>query len=402
MPTAAQGGVCHASSVAIDVTGSAIVTRKGLRRARRGWPWLMREDIVRYDGDGGPFVDLVDETSLPMGTAVYDPDGVAQIRLLSSARTRDPVGLIHARLERALSRRETDLDGTDAGRICHGEADGVPGLFVDRFGPGLLVTVGCAPMNRVVDHVLPLFIEKTGATTVAVARAPHLSPGDDVTLVRGNEPKVRFVHGRLELLVDLASPAARSLTVDLERQRSVRRWARGRCLDLVAGFSGYGLQLAEGGATEVVLVDDAASLSRMAEDDAKHNEIEAKLERHETDPLAWLRAQSEEKKRFDVVVFHPPFHPDSLDAEIDVATARAGEHALQCLKLLDEGGILCASSSSLMLSDDAFETAMQDAAAKTRKRLQVLARLGPGPDHPTLAGVRPPPSLIVTRVLATA
>ena len=41
-------------------------------------------------------------------------------------------------------------------------------------------------------------------------------------------------------------------------------------------------------------------------------------------------------------------------------------------------------------------------SAKTRKRLQVLSRLGSGPDHPTLAGVRPPPALIVTRVLATA
>ncbi len=379
--------------VPIEVTGSAIVTRKGLRRAQRGWPWLHRDDVVRYDGDGGPFVDLVDETSLPMGTALYDPTGPATIRLLSSARTRDPVGLIHARLERALARRETDLEGSDAGRICHGEGDGIPGLFVDRFGSGLLIAVDCPPMGKVVNEVLPLLVERTAATTVAVARA------DEVTLVKGTDPCVRFVHGRLELAVDLATPGARRLTADLERQRAVRRWARGRCLDLYAGFCGYGLQLAEGGAAEVVLVDEAPVLSSFAEEDARHNDIDTRLDRVEADPLAWLRAESEVRPRFDVVVFHPQ---PAADDDVETALARAGEHAGLCLKLLDEGGIFATASAATALDDDAFAGALQDAAAKTRKRLQVLARLGSGPDHPTLAGVRPPPSLLVSRVLATA
>jgi 23S rRNA (cytosine1962-C5)-methyltransferase len=379
----------------IEVTGSAIVTRKGLRRARRGWPWLHKDDVVRYDGDGGPFVDLVDETSLPMGTALYDPNGpaTATIRLLSSARTRDPVGLIHARLERALARRETDLDGSDAGRICHGEADGIPGLFVDRFGPGLLISVDCPPMGRVVNDLLPLMVERTTATTVAKAL------GDEVTLVKGSDARVRFVHGRLELKVDLATPAAQRLTEDLERQRSLRRWSRGRCLDLCAGFCGFGLQLAEAGAREVVLVDEAPALSSFCEDDAKHNDIEAKVERVEAEPLAWLRAESEERQRFDVVVYHPkPVEGD----DVETATSRAIEHAALCMKLLDEGSILATSSSSTALDDEAFAGALQDAAAKTRKRLQMLALYGRGPDHPVLAGVRPPPSLIVSRVLATA
>jgi 23S rRNA (cytosine1962-C5)-methyltransferase len=369
-----------------------------LRRALRGWPWLLAQDIVKYEGDGGPFVDLVDETSLPMGTAVYDQNGEAPIRLLSSARTRDPVGLIHARIERALARRELDLDGTDAGRVCHGEADGIPGLIVDRFGSGLLVAAQCAPIARVVDDVLPLIIERTGAETVVVAHTwSGTGNGADVVMKRGTDAHVRFVHGRLELLIDLASVGARRLSEDLERQRSMRRWARGRCLDLGAGFCGYGLQLAEGGATDVTVVDQADSLSRSIVDDAKHNEIEARIERVESEPLAWLRGES--RRRFDVVVHHPMVIAGD-DAE--TAEARAVEHAGLCLKLLDEGGILASSSASPLLDDNAFAGALQEAAAKTRKRLQILAHLGPGPDHPNLAGVPAAPSLLVTRVLATA
>jgi 23S rRNA (cytosine1962-C5)-methyltransferase len=367
---------------------------KGLRRARRGWPWLLPEDVVSYEGDGGPFVDLVDETSLPMGTALYDPRGPAPVRLLSSARTRDPVALLHARLERALARRDADLDSSDAGRLCHAEADGVPGLVVDRFGEGLLIAVDTGPMAQIVDELLPLLIERTNATTVAVARR------DEVALVKGADPRVRFVHGRLELAVDLATPTARRLTADLERQRTLRRWSRGRCLDLVAGFCGYGLQLAEAGASEVVVVDEPPLLSTTVLEDARRNDIETRIERVESEPLAWLRAEAESQRsgRFDVVVFHPR----PLDDERDVALARAGEHGGLCLRLLDEGGILAVSSSSLALADEELADALQEAAARSRKRLQVLARLGPGPDHPSLAGVRPPPSLLVTRVLATA
>lgn len=389
----------YAAPVPIDVTGTAIVTRKGLRRARRSWPWLGAEDIVRYDGDGGPFVDLLDETSLPMGTALYDPHGKAPIRLLSSARTRDPVGLIHARLERAMARRELDLDGSDAGRLCHGEADGVPGLFVDRFGPGLLIDVDAPPMVPVVEELLELLVERTGATTVVVRK--HGAAGAAVVLALGSDPRVHFVHGRLELGIDLSSPHASEITVDLERQREVRRWARGRCLDLGAGFCGFGLQLAEAGATEVVFVDDAAALSTTVADDAKRNDISVRLERVEASPLDWLRADSAPPPRFDVVVFHPRGGGAVVSDSEETAAARAQEHASLCLKLLDEGGIL-ACVSPPTLSDNVASAAMQDAAARSRKRLQILARLGPGPDHPMLAGVPAPSTLLVARVLATA
>lgn len=382
--------------VPIEVTGIAIVTRKGLRRAQRGWPWLHAEDVVRYDGDGGPFVDLVDETSLPMGTALYDPTGAAPIRLLSSARTRDPVGLLQTRLERAIARREADLECSDAARLCHGEADGAPGLVVDRFGTGLLVTVEAQPMVEVVDALLPLLVERTAASTVVVAF------GDRVTLREGDSPRARFVHGRLELSVDLTAPGAPRLTADLERHRALRRWARGRCLDLSAGFCGYGLHLAEAGASDIVFVDEPPLLSSSLLEDSRHNQIQARIERVESDPVTWLRREAEDHRaahgRFDVVVFHPR----PVDEAADIALPRALEHGTMCLRLLDEGGILAVSPASSGLDDDAFAAALQEAAAKARKRLQVLAKLGAGPDHPTLAGVRGPPSLLVARVLATA
>lgn len=383
----------YARGVSIEVTGTATVTRKSLLRARRGVPHLSRDDIVSYTGDGGPFVDLVDETALPMGTAVWDPSGAALVRLLSSARTRDPVGLVRTRLERAVARRNTDLDGAEAGRLVHGEADGVPGVTIDRFGPGLLVCVESAPMRLVLNHLLEPFAERVGAS--------HIVVRDDAgaAIVRGEGSRVRFPHERLELEIDMCALHARDATRDLDRQRILRRWARGRVLDACAAFGGYGLQLAEAGATDVVFVDDPVSLSTTIEEDAVRNGLRAHIERVPEDALAWLRKNETERVTFDMVVFHPRPSPAE---DREQALQELLDHAGLCTRLLDEGGILAVSPADHDLDDDTFIGVVQDAAARSRRRLQVLARLGPGPDHPTLAGVRLPPSLVVTRVLQTA
>jgi 23S rRNA (cytosine1962-C5)-methyltransferase len=379
--------------VSIEVTGTATISRKGLLRARRGVPHLQREDVVSYTGDNGPFVDLVDETALPMGTAVWDPRGPALVRLLSSARTRDPVGLVRTRLERAHARRQTDLDGAESGRLVHGEADGVPGITIDRFGPGLLVGIESEPMRPVIMQLLDGLAERIGTSHIVIR------DGVGASIIRGDGSRVHFPHGRLELEIDMCAAHARDATRDLERQRTLRRWARGRVLDAFAGFGGYGLQLAEAGATDVVFVDDPVHLSSSIHEDVEKNAVTARIERLAEDPLAWLRARESERVTFDVVVFHPRA---SVAEDRVQAMQELLEHAGLCTRLLDEGGIFALSPADDSLDDDTFIGVVQDAAARSRRRLQVLARLGPGPDHPTLAGVRLPPSLLVARVLQTA
>ncbi len=376
-----------------EVTGTAIIKRAGLRRARRGQPHLLDDDIVSYIGDGGPFVDLVDDTALPMGTALYEANGRARVRLLSSARTRDPVGLLLTRLERAIARRRLDLDGAVVGRLVHGDADGVPGLLVDRFASGLLVVVTSGAMASVVPLLLPALVARTGTRDVvlhdvASAAPPRVCQGSNVVV---------YPHGRVERQIDLCAATSLDVTADLARQENLRRWARGRVVDIYAGHGGYGVQLCDAGAAEVTFVDTPEFLSPSVIEDARQNGIKAQLTRVEQDGVAWLEGGDHGK--FDVVVFHPRQH---LEPDAHAASAAVVSHALLCVRLLEEGGILAASPAVLGMSADAFVHCMQDAAADTRRRLQILARLEPGPDRPVLAGTHAPAALVVARVLQTA
>jgi 23S rRNA (cytosine1962-C5)-methyltransferase len=384
----------------LELNGTVVVRGKVARQAWRASPWLRAEDVLSRDAQAGPFVDLVDENALPLGTGLLGASPERAVRLVTSARTRDPLLLLQTRLERADARRRQDLLGADAYRLCHGDADGVVGLFVDRFGDGLALHTDGPEVEPLVEPLTSALIRLTGATSVSHWPSDGTAP----TLLVGEERNVRFHHGRLLLTLDLLG--VRSLfavTGQLDHQRYLRRWARGRVLDAYASWGGYGLQLADAGAREVVVVDGDAGCVRSIEEDARRNGIEDRIRTVHEDPAEHLRRLEEASERFDCVVLHPPTREDPASAADDAARAALDLHR-RALRLLDEGGLLVTAPASSALSDEAFETALAEAALKSRKRLQVLARLGAGADHPALLGMprRGARDTLVARVVAMA
>ena len=368
------------------VTGTAIVKRASLKRARDGMPWLRPDDIASYDGDGGAFCDLVDDAGLPVGTAVYDADSDVRVRLLSSTRTRDPLGLLITRLERAEHRR--GASGKQAVRLVHGEADAVPGLFVDRFRDGLHVDVDVGAVAPWLDDLLSPTVARQKTSTVVVRQKRS------AVVVRGDQPVQSFAHDRLTLSVDLTGNDVRRLSAELDAMTALRSFAPGRVLDVYANTGGFGLHLADAGASQAVLVDENPALQERGRAAAEHNGLQAKIDVVTADPLSWLK---QVQASFDVVVCHPPHEALPRDR----AEKRAIEIAQTALKLVGEGALFCARSNSASLDDERFAAALQESASALRRRLQVLTRLGPGPDHPTLAGTPLPPSILVMRVLGT-
>lgn len=382
----------------LDVSGTVVVRGKPARKAFRFGPWLSEDHVVSTEDAGdGLFVDLVDETALPLGTGLISTDPHRRIRLLSSAPTRDPLALMRTRIERAAARRRVDLLGADAYRLLHGEVDGVPGVFADRFGAGLLVRPDTPELLPLAQALAEPLADVAGAEVVSLwDQQPRL--------VRGERSVVRFHHGHLVLSVDLLRGGGLpEMTGQLATQRLVRRWARGRVLDAFAGYGGYGLQLADAGASEVWCVEDDPALADSVAADAKRNALAERLTVVREDPTAHLRRLEDKGERFDIVVLHGPLQREPATAADD-AKRRAFELNRRALRLLDEGGLLITWAGSTALAQPAFEAGLVEAATKNRKRLQVLARAGGGADHPSLLGMleSEAPVTLVARVVSMA
>lgn len=375
---------------AVAVSGKVVLDRAGLKRARAGMPWLSATDIVSYEGDNGPFADATDDAGLPVGTVLWDANNDIRARLLSTTRTRDPLGLLSTRLERAEHRRRADARGTDTGafRLCHGDADGIPGLFIDRFGDALHVDVDSPVLLPWLESLLQNTIERGAIHTVVLRHAGRTER------LRGTTSTASYKEGPLQLAVDLGTDDVRRLSAELDAMKRLRTWARGRTLDVFANGGGFGLHLASAGAQMSTIVDVGSDHAERVRGFARDNGLQDRVEVIDADPLWWLK---QAQRSFDLVVCHPP-HEQVPQKQ---AEQQAVEIATTALRLVGEGAIFCARSASGSLDDEGFAAALADAGTSLRRRLQVLARLGPGPDHPTLAGTPMAPSMLVLRVLST-
>ncbi len=117
------------------------VNRKAADRAASGHPWIFSSDVAeRGDSRAGDAVRVIDPRGGLVGVAHYSSTSQITLRLLLANRA----GLIdrdffRRRLMQAIAHRTRVVENSDACRMVFSEADLLPGLIVDRYGPCLVM-----------------------------------------------------------------------------------------------------------------------------------------------------------------------------------------------------------------------------------------------------------------------
>ena len=109
---------------------------------RSGHPWVYRSDVAEAAGAPGDVVRVTDRNGRFLGHAFYNPK--SQITLRVATREDEEIGQawLQNRIETARAYRNSLTIDADAYRVLHAEADGIPGLVVDRYGDYLVLQVG--------------------------------------------------------------------------------------------------------------------------------------------------------------------------------------------------------------------------------------------------------------------
>ncbi len=140
------------------------------KRLVRGYPWAYSNEIemdaAARDVPPGGLVRLVDGRGEALGTALFNRRPLIAARLVSrrSDVTVDRDFLV-ARLACALDLRER-LFYQPFYRLCHAEADGLPGTIIDRFGASLVMQINTAGMARLLPDLLAALDRLLGPETV--------------------------------------------------------------------------------------------------------------------------------------------------------------------------------------------------------------------------------------------
>jgi 23S rRNA (cytosine1962-C5)-methyltransferase len=297
------------------------------------------------------------------------------------------------RIARALALRARLPIESDGVRLVHGEADGLPGLIVDRYGEVLSAQFLSAGMERWRDALADLLLAATGCTRL------YERSDSGVRALEGLEPRAGWLRGdgptdlvirehgwRLNL--DVAQGHKTGFYLDQRDNRALfARWVRHfglqRVLNCYCYTGGFSVAALAGGAQQVVSVDSSAPALDKARANVALNGFDAA--RHEAldaDVNAFLRQQLQAGASFDAIVLDPPkFAPTASHAE---RAARAYKDINRlALKLLAPGGLLLTFSCSGGVGAELFHKIVAGAAADAGVDGAILQRLEGAPDHPT-------------------
>lgn len=370
------------------------VSAKAAKALRRGNPWCYRTEVTHWPLGLGPgaVVDVVDPQQNPVGQAFTASRSPLALRLLTRASSQEePVDerFFRARLEAALQRRAS-LGGRDAYRLVHGEADLLPGLFVDRYGDALTMQTLSEGADVRKEALAAMVAELTGARVVVsrddasgrdfegLTREKRVLRGEGPTVVGYHEGATRF---EIDLLHDSKTG---SFLDQVDNHLRAAELGRGAALDTFSYHGGFALALART-CDSVVAVEQDPTCAEKARANARANGRDnVKVEC--ANAFDVLRQLSDEGRRFDTVVVDPPGLAKRREG-LEAARRAYHELNLRALKLVKPNGLLVTCSCSGKVSRALFEELVQGAAADARRQVQVLERRGAGIDHPALAAL---------------
>ena len=383
-----------------------IITTKGTRWVEQGHPWIYEAEVLREEGEceNGGLVDAVSEKGKYLGTGFLSRQSKIRVRLLShNANDRFDEAFWRRRIQYAWDYRKTVM-GEDISccRVIFGEADGFPGLTVDRFSNILVTQTLSIGMERIKGMLFPLLVQvlrEDGQeiqgiyerNDVAIRALEGMEQGKGWFPLGEPTPDTvtEICENGIYYRVDVENGQKTGFFLDQKYNRlAVAKLAKSRrVLDCFTHTGSFALNAALGGAKHVTAVDISASAIDMARANARRNGLEEKMDFLVADVFDLLpELAAKGKAPYDFIILDPPAFTKSRKT---VESAQRGykEINLRALKLLPRGGYFATASCSHFMPSEQFVRMLRSAALDAGVELRQIEARQQAPDHPILWNV---------------
>jgi 23S rRNA (cytosine1962-C5)-methyltransferase len=362
------------------------------KRAEGGHPWIYSNE-VRMDPPAkelapGTLVTVRRADDSALGVAMFNPHSLVAARFLDRDAGR-AIGrrFFARRLERALRLRDR-LFEQPYYRLVHAEADGLPGLVIDRFAGVLVAQLNAAGIAR----LEPLVLEALDA--LLVAETIVLRNDSPARALEGLAPETRVAKGTVSGSVVVrengiefqADPLAGQKTGWFFDQRDNRRFVAAlahdmRVLDLYCFNGAFSVQTARAGAAAVLGIDSSAPALALAGASAARNGLGEICSFRRGEAFAEAARLAAAGERFDIVIADPPAFAKSRK---DVPAALRGYRKLTRLaaSVTASGGLLFLACCSHNVTEVEFAEAVRRGLSDAGRGARILRIAGADADHP--------------------
>ena len=385
---------------------------------RNGHPWIFSGAVAKVEGAFDPRDRLCTVYSVNgerLGVGYYNDKSTIRVRMLTvdtvnavntnADTTRSALPPLtftakdlHSRISQSIDTRKRNgvlIDNansvTDSCRLVNSEGDFLPGLIVDKYGPGVCIQIGTAGMecwrgvivDALSDIVNPSFIYERSDTASREREGLPSSEG----LIAGTLPETLVIkENGIKYKADLRAGQKTGFFFDQRENRALlRRYAAGRNVcDCFSYSGGFAINAALGGAVSVVAVDSSEDAGNCLSENARLNDVSDIVKFQKSDAFTFLRQlrpDGGDGSSIDMLILDPPKfanHP----SEVDRAARGYKEINLAGLRALAPGGVLFTFSCSGAVDPYLFRQIVFGAAADARRSVQILHVMTAGPDHP--------------------
>ena len=290
---------------------------------------------------------------------------------------------------------------TNAYRVFHADADGVPGVTVDWFDGVCVVSLYVAWAQKAERECLEALAEELQPLAVYLKRRPRQASRIaklDAQTVAPEQPAFGppvgervVLENRLRFLIRPAQGLASGLYLDM---RDSRKWLRGevrsrRVLNCFAYTCGFGICARAGGAERVVNVDLSRRALEWGQQNARLNGQTVAGEDYLCgEVFDWLRRFRKRQERFDFVVLDPPSFATAKGTKF-TASSDWPRLVASASSLVERGGTLLACCNQASLALERFERMVQRGFETASRPPALVQRLGASKlDFPSLPAKR--------------
>ncbi len=363
---------------------------------QRQHTWVFSGAVSQKPGNHtmpGETIDIHDTNGRFLARAAYSPNAqlIARIWTFNS---NEPINeaFFAKRIESALAyRRFLKLDHPRGGcRLIYSEADGLPGLVVDRYADTLVIQITSCGIEYHRDMVIKLLADIVKPTSIYERsdigiRAKEGLP-ERSGLLFGSPPPNPIVieEGCARFAVDIRHGQKSGFYFDQRDSRDfVASVARGRTVLNVFSYTGaFAVVALLSGAKHVINIDSSAPALKQAKYNLEINQLKPECyENREADAFDEMRALVAQKRKFDLVILDPPKFIESRKSLMPGCRAYQDLARLGYL-LLNPGGLLFNFSCSGLMTPELFQKLTADAAIAAKVKAKLVHRLEQAADHP--------------------
>ncbi len=364
------------------------VSKKAVSELRKG-SMLIYESLVKKaigEPQKGDLVKLVDEKGKFLAQAYYNPNATAVAQVVS-LRENEKIdeGFYRKKILLAREFREKALGYRDTHRMFFGEADGIPGLLIDRFRNICVLQTTCPGVEAWKNKIAEMLLEIKGVDTVAERNDSRNRQKTDLPKTKGvlagnKKTQVVIEEEGVKFEVDVLRGHKTGFYLDQRENRIGFGKMAGKgdaVLDVFSYTGGFGLHAAAKGA-KVTMLDMKEALEQ-AKRNASLNKFEG-IRYAEGNAFDETKKMVEKQEKFDLVSCDPPAFAQKRG---DEEKAMKAYHQINynCMRLVKENGVLATSTCSHFMPLDVFTDVLLSAAANAGKKASLIEQRFQAPDH---------------------